>query len=177
MLIRSSLLLVTLTSLITACSSSTPKAVAPVAQAPVARVAPAPVPVAIQKKDDNAARGNIVISYDIREACGLVDIDAYFAFDSDNVRPQDKRVLRALADCFTSGSLKGRQMSLIGRADPRGSEDYNLALGGRRADNVKVLIVAENMNARNISTTSRGALDAMGTNEATWAQDRSVALP
>jgi peptidoglycan-associated lipoprotein len=146
-----------------------------VAQAPITRIAPAPV-AAIPKQDDNAARGSIVISYDIRAACGLVDIDAFFAFDSDHVRTEDKKILRTLADCFTTGPLKGRQMSLIGHADPRGSEDYNLALGGRRADNVKLIIVAENMNANSISTTSRGALDASGTDEATWAHDRTVDL-
>jgi peptidoglycan-associated lipoprotein len=65
-------------------------------------------------------------------------------------------------------------MSLVGHADPRGSEDYNLALGGRRADNVKLIIVAESMDASHVSTTSRGKMDATGTDEATWAKDRSV---
>jgi len=65
-------------------------------------------------------------------------------------------------------------MSLVGHADPRGSEDYNLALGGRRADNAKLIIVAESMNASSISTTSRGKMDATGTDEAGWARDRSV---
>ena len=173
-MIRSSLMFVAITSLIVACSSSTPKPVAPVAPAPVAQPAPAPVAVVIPKADDNPTRGNIVISYDVRKACGINDLDAHFAFDSDHVRTEDKQVLRKLADCFSSGPLKGRQMSLVGHADPRGSEDYNLALGGRRADNVKLIIVAESMDASNIATTSRGKMDATGTDEAGWALDRSV---
>ena len=110
----------------------------------------------------------------MRKACGLADDEAYFAFDSAHVRDQDKKILGKLADCFVSGPLKGRQMSLVGHADPRGSGDYNMALGGRRADNVKQLIVVEHLNANRISTTSRGAMDATGTDEASWAKDRSV---
>jgi len=174
MMTRSSLMFVAITSLIAACSSNTPKPVAPVGPAPVAQAAPPPVAVVIPKVDDNPARGNIVISYDVRKACGINDIDAYFAFDSDHVRAEDKQVLQKLTDCFTSGPLKGRQMSLVGHADPRGSEDYNLALGGRRADNVKLIIVAENMDASHVSTTSRGKMDATGTDESSWALDRSV---
>jgi len=168
-MIRNALLLGSLASLVTACSASQPRAVAPAtqAQAPLARTA-AP------ESSDRANTGTIAISYDVRQACGLADIDAYFAFDSDHVRVRDKRVLRTIADCFVSGALKGREMSLIGHADPRGSDNYNLALAGRRADNVKIIIVAESMNANRVSTTSRGDMDATGTNEATWAKDRSV---
>jgi peptidoglycan-associated lipoprotein len=136
-------------------------------QAPVAQNA-----IAVSK--DGATTGIVAISDDVRKACGLTESDAYFAFDSDHVRPQDKRVLHALADCFVSGPLKNRQMSLVGHADPRGTEDYNLALAGRRADNVKSIMVAESMNASRVSTTSRGAMDAKGTNEGSWAEDRSV---
>ena len=65
-------------------------------------------------------------------------------------------------------------MSLVGHADPRGPEDYNLALAGRRADNVKVILVAETMAEGNVATTSRGAMDATGTDEGSWANDRRV---
>jgi peptidoglycan-associated lipoprotein len=168
--IRKSLLLVALASSVAACGAAQPKAVAAEPQTPAAQATP---PIA-SKADDNATRGSIAVSTDVRKACGIADIDAYFAFDSARVQANDRRVLRTLADCFVSGALKGRQMSLIGHADPRGSDDYNLALGGRRADNVKFIIVAENMNASRVSTSSRGAMDATGTNEASWAKDRSV---
>lgn len=168
MMIRNALVSFALTSLIAACSASQPKPVA----TPIAT--PQIETVVTPQADDHATRGNIVISYDVRKACGLTDIDAHFAFDSDHVRAQDQHVLRALADCFVSGPLKGRLMSLVGHADPRGSQDYNWALGGRRADSVKLIIVAQSMNASSISTTSRGALDATGTDEASWAKDRSV---
>ena len=170
MIIRYSLLLVALSSIVAACSSTTPKAAAPVAQASNMPAAATANP----KPNDDPTRGNINISLDVRKACGLAEDEAYFAFDSAHVRDQDKNVLRKLADCFISGQLKGRQMSLVGHADPRGTADYNMALAGRRADNVKQLVVAESMNENRVSTTSRGAMDASGTDEASWAKDRSV---
>jgi len=65
-------------------------------------------------------------------------------------------------------------MRLVGYADPRGTADYNLALGGRRADNVKSVIEEYGLSGQKISTSSRGAMDAAGTDESTWAKDRRV---
>jgi peptidoglycan-associated lipoprotein len=146
--------------------------------APVASAAPAPSsPIASAnnpKPDDDATRGNLNISDEIRKACGLTDSEAFFAFDSAHVRPQDEAILKKLASCFSTGALKGREMRLIGHADPRGSADYNLALGGKRADNVKSVIAKQGLDSGKIATTSRGAMDATGTDETSWAKDRRV---
>jgi peptidoglycan-associated lipoprotein len=83
-------------------------------------------------------------------------------------------VLKQLADCFSTGPLKGRQMRLVGHADPRGEPEYNLTLGGRRADNVKSFIAKQGLAEEQMSTTSRGEMDATGTDEASWARDRRV---
>jgi peptidoglycan-associated lipoprotein len=157
--------------LLAACGSE-PK---PVAQAPTAppptASAPPPQP---EKPGDVPTRSNINISDDIKKACGLSDADAYFAFDSANVRPQDRAVLHKLASCFSTGPLKGRTMRLVGHADPRGDEEYNMVLGGRRADNVKGAIVDAGLDSSKIATTSRGEMDATGTDEAGWEKDRRV---
>jgi peptidoglycan-associated lipoprotein len=172
MILRHLPLLAALTSLIVACGGTEPKVSTPSTEkAPdntqsVAAIDPKP--------DDNPTRGNIRIANDVLKSCGLADDSAYFAFDSAHVEDKDKKRLGALANCFESGPLKGRQMSLVGHADPRGDGDYNLALGGRRADNVKILVVAENMSASKVSTTSRGEMDATGTDELSWAKDRTV---
>lgn len=126
------------------------------------------------KPDDNPTRGTIQIAQDIRVACGIPDDAAHFAFDSAHILEADRRMLRTLSDCFVSGPLNGRDMSLVGHADSRGPEDYNLALAGKRADNVKSLLVAETMIESKISTTSRGEMDATGTSEASYATDRRV---
>ena len=126
------------------------------------------------KAGDDPNQGNINISDEIRKACGITDTEAFFAYDSANIRPQDKAVLKKLADCFSTGPLKGRELRLVGHADPRGEDEYNMVLGGRRADNVKGSIAAEGLSAAKIATTSRGKLDATGSDEAGWAKDRRV---
>jgi peptidoglycan-associated lipoprotein len=65
-------------------------------------------------------------------------------------------------------------MRLVGHADNRGEEDYNMLLGQKRADNVKGAIISLGMSAAKTLTTSRGELDASGSDESTWAKDRRV---
>jgi peptidoglycan-associated lipoprotein len=170
---RTLLLLAATTTL--ACGSDPPpppKTPAAVAEAPPA--APPPPAPKNDKVDDDPGKSNIVISDEIKKACGITDAEAYFAYDSANVRPEDKAVLTKLANCFTTGPLKGREMRLVGHADPRGEEDYNMLLGQRRADNVKGAIVAAGMTAAKTFTTSRGELDATGSDESSWQKDRRV---
>lgn len=156
-----------------ACGSDPP----PPAQAPVANNEPAPPPRPVAdnpKPDDNPNQSSIRIAEDIKKACGLSDADAHFAYNSDAVRDSDRAVLKKLADCFTTGPLKGRHMNLVGHADPRGEDEYNMLLGGRRADNVKGAIIAAGMDQAKVSSTSRGEMDAKGTDEASWIEDRRV---
>jgi peptidoglycan-associated lipoprotein len=145
------------------------------ADAPPPAAKPAPAPIGNnQKPDDDATKGNINISDEIKKACGISDAEAFFAYDSANIRAEDKVVLTKLATCFTTGPLKGREMRLVGHADNRGEEDYNMLLGQRRADNVKSAVVSAGMTAAKALTTSRGELDATGSDEASWSKDRRV---
>lgn len=114
------------------------------------------------------------ISDEIVRACGISEPDAYFAFDSANLRKDDAHVLDLVVTCFTTGPLKGRTMRLVGHADPRGSSDYNVTLGQSRADAVKGYMVDHGMDKAKTESTSRGAMDATGTDEPTWARDRRV---
>jgi peptidoglycan-associated lipoprotein len=128
----------------------------------------------VPKSADKGTSGIIAVSEDVRRACGISDAEAYFAFDSAYVRPNDRMVLDKLAKCFDSGPLKGRTMQLVGHADPRGDDNYNLALGGSRADSVKKFITGEGLSSSKVMTSSRGEMDATGTDEASWARDRRV---
>jgi peptidoglycan-associated lipoprotein len=159
-------------ALLVACGSD-PK---PAAQAPVFEPAPtaAPPPAPPEKEGDVPTRSSISISEDIRKACGISESEAHFAYDSANVRPDDRSILTKLAACFNTGPLKGKSMRLVGHADPRGNEEYNMALGGRRADNVKNAIANAGLDGSRIATTSRGKMDATGTDEAGWEKDRRV---
>jgi len=127
-----------------------------------------------EKPGDDPAQSQINISDEIKKACGIQDTDAHFAFDSANIREQDARVLKQLANCFSSGALAGREMRLVGHADPRGEPEYNMVLGGKRAENVKQALGKQGLAESQVSTTSRGELDARGTDEDSWARDRRV---
>ena len=159
-----------------ACGSDPPPPAMTADNAPATTPPPAPPPPRANnpKPDDDPSKSNINISDEIKKACGITDAEAFFAYDSANVRPQDKAVLGKLATCFTTGPLKGREMRLVGHADNRGEEDYNMLLGQRRADNVKGAIVSSGMTAAKTFTTSRGELDATGSDEASWTKDRRV---
>lgn len=142
--------------------------------APTAASEPARPPSSAATAESNAERSNVAIAANIRSACGISDDEAFFAYDSATLRPGDASVLRRLADCFTSGPLKNREMRLVGHADPRGDGEYNYLLGQRRADSVKGAIVSSGMGRDHVATVSRGEDEARGVDEAGWSKDRRV---
>lgn len=170
---RATWLSILATPLFVACGSETPPPAAPSGDTEPAEVTPAPAP-ASEKPGDDPNQSDINISDEIRRACGISDAEAHFAFNSARVREADRAILKKLAVCFATGPLKGREMRLVGHADPRGESEYNMVLGGRRADNVKAAISNEGLAGDRIATTSRGEMDATGTDEASWAKDRRV---
>jgi peptidoglycan-associated lipoprotein len=126
------------------------------------------------KAPDSPTASAVRISDEIVKACGISEPDAYFAFDSANLRKEDAHVLDLVVTCFSSGPLKGRTMKLVGHADPRGGSDYNMTLGQSRADAVKGYVTDHGMDKSKAESTSRGAMDATGTDEPSWARDRRV---
>ncbi len=134
----------------------------------------APRPVTPENVPNTDTASGVRIDDKIRKACGISDQDAYFAYDSSNVRPSDTRVLDQVATCFTTGPLKGQGMRLVGHADPRGSADYNRVLGQKRADAVKGYLLTKGMDKGKVDSTTRGADDASGTDEVGWSKDRRV---
>ena len=141
--------------------------------------APSPPPPAAsprlpEKAPDSPTARAVRISDEIVKACGISEPDAYFAFDSANVRPEDSKVLQLVVTCFTSGPLKARTLKLVGHADPRGDSDYNMTLGQSRADSVAGYMRSKGMDKSKSESTSRGAMDATGTDEPSWARDRRV---
>jgi outer membrane protein OmpA-like peptidoglycan-associated protein len=115
----------------------------------------------------------ITIGDDIAKQCGLVQ--THFEFDSAEPVPQDQIVLKALAGCLNQPKFEDVSLALVGRADGRGTDVYNKALGLRRADRVKVLLVASGMSPDRIKTSSRGDRGAIGDDMAvSFGYDRRV---
>lgn len=109
------------------------------------------------------------------EALGTAD-RVFFAFDSSALDARARETVALWAD------FMGRYPDLVvvveGHCDERGSREYNLALGERRASAVKALLVSMGVSADRITTLSFGkerpAID--GHSEAAWAQNRRAVL-
>jgi peptidoglycan-associated lipoprotein len=163
------------------------KAKAPVAPAQQA-VGQASLTGAPLSKSDGRSDGPTVdtvglsLSNAIAKACGITaradakSVATSFDFDSASLAEEDRALLAQVARCLTEGALRGRSVSLVGRADPRGEPEYNMTLGGSRADTVHRYMVDLGVGRDRLTTTSRGEMDATGTNEQGWARDRRVDL-
>jgi peptidoglycan-associated lipoprotein len=97
-----------------------------------------------------------------------------FGFNEADLTTDDRNVLTQIADCITKGPMKGHRLALVGHADPRGTEEYNLGLGDRRAHTVATYLERLGVTASALDTKTRGALDASGTSEPGWSKDRRV---
>jgi peptidoglycan-associated lipoprotein len=123
---------------------------------------------------NTSTASNVSLSPDILRACDIANRNAYFAFDSSNLAAFDRGPLDDVATCFTRGPMSGRKLELVGHTDPRGTTDYNLALGQARAQAVGDYLISQGVSPANVPSTSRGAMDATGRDETGWAHDRRV---
>src|SRR6476659_1276304 len=107
---------------------------------PVVVPQPAPATPAAQAAPQKAApvSQNIAAGDDLVQKCSLAVAQdtPHFDYDHFELTAQDREVLQQVATCLTTGPLKGKKLELVGRADPRGTEEYNLGLGDRRANTV-----------------------------------------
>jgi len=166
-------LVLALTGTLIACSSEKPSPKTPATQNEAgAQLSPLQEDAVAKAQKEAGAQG---LSFDdeIVRLCPNVSAPK-FAYNSANVNQRFRSSLVELAKCMNDGGLKGRKLLLVGHADPRGEEDYNLALGGRRAGSVHDALGALGVSTTRMDTTSRGELDSKGTDESSWKEDRRV---
>lgn len=127
-----------------------------------------------------APRAGVNLSDELLRACKIrLDSASHapkFDFDDAELLPEDRDVLEQVARCVTTGPLKGRSLSLVGRCDPRGEAEYNMVLGDYRAESVHDYLAKLGVAEEAMARTSRGNLDADGKDEAGWRIDRRVDL-
>jgi peptidoglycan-associated lipoprotein len=104
-------------------------------------------------------------------ACALPTI--YFGFDSDQLDERARATLADNAGCFRQYP---EQISLVGGTDERGTEEYNVALGERRARAVQSYLKAIGVEEARLRVTSVGEEEATGQDEEGYARDRRVAV-
>ena len=158
----------------TACGSD-PKPPPVTAPTPVATTPPPPTTTSAPGKSEKMA---VNVDDDIIKACNLkfenIEDAPKFDYDQETLTPGEKSVLEAIAKCLTTGPLKGRAVDLVGRADPRGETEYNMTLGAKRARSVHSFLGGLGVQGEKLHDTSRGELDAKGTDEEGWRKDRRV---
>ena len=98
--------------------------------------------------------------------------DIHFDFDRYNLRPGDASILRENAALLKKYS--NVKIQIEGHCDERGTVEYNLALGERRANSAKEYLVSLGISQARISTISYGKEKPLdpGHNETAWAKNR-----
>lgn len=163
---------------IVACSHKHPATTVATTPPPPAPAPPPPAPA--QEAAPTPASPNLAVADDLGKQCSLHFSDQQeapkFDYDGFQLLPEDRQVLDQIATCIISGPLKGHKVQLVGRADPRGTAEYNLGLGDRRARTVVDYLKRLGVDTSQVATSTRGALDAHGHDEDTWRVDRRVDL-
>jgi peptidoglycan-associated lipoprotein len=98
--------------------------------------------------------------------------DVNFDFDKYNIREQDAAILKGDVPWFTPG----KKARVEGHCDERGTVEYNLVLGQKRADSAKNFLVNLGVNGSALETVSYGKEQPLDPehNEAAWAKNRRV---
>jgi peptidoglycan-associated lipoprotein len=99
----------------------------------------------------------------------------YFDFDQSGIKPSERTKLDAVKAYLESNPTA--TLLLEGHCDWKGTPEYNLGLGDRRANAVKQYLTTSGVAAEKLEVLSKGDLDAVeGADEATTAKDRRVEI-
>lgn len=131
--------------------------------------APAPQPTApAQPVEDPAAVAARITAALLGEVATMI----HFEFDRSDIMPDDRGVLDRKAAIL--GANQALRVRIAGHADERGSDEYNLALGSRRAAAAKTYLVNKGIDASRIETVSYGEERPIdpGHDENAWAANR-----
>ncbi len=103
---------------------------------------------------------------------GLVDI--FFNFDSQSITAESRPVLNQNASIINNSGGKFQVVVIEGYCDIRGTEEYNLALGQRRAESTKNYLVGLGVPPSKVQAVSKGETEqfAFGTSEYDYQQNR-----
>src|SRR5438552_2565351 len=135
-----------------------PPAPAPMAPAPAPAPTPAPAPAPMVRPSEFAPNPNLKT--------------VYFDFDKYDIRPNDAKTLDANAAWLKTNA--NNLVLIEGHCDERGTNEYNLALGEKRAKAAMNYLVAQGVQASRITIISYGKERPVCTEktEACWAQNR-----
>jgi peptidoglycan-associated lipoprotein len=172
-MMRASSLLLLASAVLAACGGGTPP------EEPAPEPAPAPAPPPPPPVDDSAERERLERERMAREAeerkralAAELATMINFEFDRAEIRPADQGTLDRKAAVLAANSAV--RLRIAGHADDRGSDEYNLALGNRRAAAAKRYLENKGIDASRIEVVSYGEERPLnpGTDESAYAQNR-----
>ncbi len=130
----------------------------------------------LQAERDAARREQDRLNRAAEQARSTLEAVVLFEYDEATITAASERLLRAKLPILRNSPTV--RLRLEGHADERGSTEYNLALGSRRAEAVQEFIAGFGISANRFTTTSFGeerpAVNR--SDEAAWAQNRRVAF-
>lgn len=99
--------------------------------------------------------------------------DIHFDFDEDILRPEDRVILNGHANWLLKNTEY--KVRIEGNCDERGTEEYNLALGQRRADTAKQYLTDMGVDGKRITTVTYGKERPVDPahNEEAWVKNRN----
>lgn len=102
----------------------------------------------------------------------VVSDRVYFDTDQYDIDGEDQRILTSQAQWLNT--YTNVRVTIEGHCDERGTRDYNIALGARRANAAKNFLASAGVDPRRISTVSYGKErpEAVGSDEGSWAKNR-----
>lgn len=166
---------VVLASLILAACSSTDTDEANAQAAAEAAAAAAAAEQAAREAQERAAAEAAAEQQRLKDMAMDAGAVLYFAFDSSALTDAS----RAIVDAHVAYLLSNDEsVRLEGHTDERGTREYNLALGERRANAVRDYMVANGVPSYRIETISYGEENpvAFGSGESNWKQNRRVEI-
>jgi peptidoglycan-associated lipoprotein len=110
------------------------------------------------------------------ELVATVGDRVFFDFDKSNLKPEARKTIESWAAYLKK--YPNISATVEGHCDERGTREYNIALGERRATAAKNALVAQGIDAKRVSTISYGKERpaVVGSNEAAWSQNRRGVL-
>ena len=99
----------------------------------------------------------------------------YFSYDNYNINSTGSEKIKSLASIVKENGLNVR---VEGHCDERGTREYNLALGEKRANAIAELLIINGVSSSNISTVSYGEEKpaSRGSNEKSWSKNRRALI-
>ncbi len=125
---------------------------------------------------DQSVAGVSITSKSTATQAVLANAVVYFDYDQSNLTAKSIQAIKGVSDL-----MKRNQkitISIEGHADERGTREYNLALGQRRAESVASYLIANGISRNRLITKSYGEERplSLGSNDTAWSKNRRVEI-